>query len=62
MLVELVARPHCIWIWQLNTFKLNYMRFLVPYARKLAYQRSFFPDTMNYLDVSYMAMALVGRL
>ena len=23
MLVELVARPHCIFIWQLNTFKLN---------------------------------------
>ena len=23
MLVELVARPHCIYMWQLNTFKLN---------------------------------------
>ena len=23
MLVELVARPHCIFIWQLSTFKLT---------------------------------------
>ena len=23
MLVELVARPQCIFIWQLNTFKLH---------------------------------------